>query len=100
MIDRFIVLKLIYTKKSQENEQYFDQFLKMVPNFDLAWILKGDYFIFQLKYEKARPCYNRAILLNKQNSVAVNNMGYSYEYDNYFNDIEIDKYRKAIIFYQ
>ena len=60
----------------------FEILKKMLPQFDLAYQFHGDALINHSDYFLARKYYDKAIEINPLNVVALNNKGYSYEYDN------------------
>ena len=60
----------------------FEILQKMLPKFDLAYQFHGDASISHNRYSTGRKYYDKAIEINPLNVVALNNKGYSYEYDN------------------
>jgi len=54
-----------------ESLDYFDQALRIDPNFTEAWYAKGVALHNMMRYDEAMQCYNRALAIDPGNAVVV-----------------------------
>jgi tetratricopeptide (TPR) repeat protein len=54
-----------------ESLEYFDQALRIDPNFSEAWYAKGVALHNMMRYNEAIQCYNRALAIDPGNAVVV-----------------------------
>ena len=54
-----------------ESLDYFDQALRIDPNFTEAWYAKGVALHNMMRYDEAIHCYNRALAIDPGNAVVV-----------------------------
>lgn len=68
-------------KEKFKNGKYFAAAQKLFPQFDLAYLLHGDFLYAQPSYSLSIKYFERTIALNSKNAVAFNNIGCAYQND-------------------
>lgn len=65
--------------RDKEALAYFDQALKLLPTFDIAWLNKGMVLAKSAKFDDALACYAKAAEVNPNNADCWYNRGYAYQ---------------------
>ena len=81
--------------RDKEALVYFDQALKLLPNFDAAWLNKGVALAKSGKFDEALECYSKAIESNPNSPHAWYNRGYAYQQKKLFEQ-SLEAYEKAV----
>ncbi len=75
--------------------EYYDNALKMKPNYDLAWIMKGNVLKAMKRLDEAAECFKKALEVNPDSEESWYNLGAIY-YDLQRYDDEIQCYDQAL----
>ncbi len=69
--------------------EYYDNALKMKPNYDLAWIMKGSVLKSMKRMEEAAECFKKALEVNPDSEESWYNLGaIYYELQRYEDEIQ------------
>ncbi|MCK4757572.1 MAG: tetratricopeptide repeat protein, partial [Thermoplasmata archaeon] len=75
--------------------EYYDNALKMKPNYDIAWIMKGNVLSAMERFEEAAGCFKKALEVNPDSEESWYNLGAIY-YNLQKFDEEIQCYDRAL----